>query len=288
MGTFMQMLHQEPGKSENLSSGRRQVIAEAERPLERMGSEEADHLLAVLKEEARRRRRMRVLVKCSFGAYIGYIGILILSMLFGIRDRGHYLDDIFWVIILFSMVVGAASKVQKEAATRLAELDDIRAVGLLAETLETGDRALQAIVPGALIRLLPRLQASDAYLLDAKQRKILNRALKQARSGRNAELAEAILKAYEQVGDESSLAEVKALADLPPQRSVKIQRIADAARACLPYLVRRIEQERAAQSLLRAASAPTALPDTLLRAASGVRADAPEELLRAAAPDQAA
>ena len=80
---------------------------------------------------------------------------------------------------------------------QLAQRDDIRVVGPLAEALRSWDREAQEIAEAALIRLLPRLRAEHDVLLTPDQRKTLNRALR----GRNELLALAILKALKHIGD---------------------------------------------------------------------------------------
>jgi hypothetical protein len=57
--------------------------------------------------------------------------------------------------------------------------------------------------------------------------------------------------------------------------------VREAARACADLLKAQIEKEMVGKTLLRGASAPTADPETLLRAASGVASADPQLLLRA-------
>ena len=96
-----------------------------------------------------------------------------------------------------------------EAVKQIAVLDDIRAVGPLADALELDAKSIRTVARKALTRLLPRLQASDAHLLNADQRASLHRALK----SKDEEFVIAALKAYEQVGDEKALPYVERLAE---------------------------------------------------------------------------
>jgi hypothetical protein len=207
------------------------------------------------------------------------------------------------------------TKRHKEAAKHLAELGDARSVGPLAETLSIPDPQLRSIVEGALIRLLPQMRADQADLLNAEQRACLYRVM----NGKNPELTIAILKGLEQIGDEKALPIVQKLAEreVKPEdnlthttdsvsgtvqpsllRKIELElfgdkirsgsRIREAARECLPYLQERIAQERARETLLRASDTMQSTPDTLLRAAEGVPAVDPRQLLRAGIPNETA
>jgi hypothetical protein len=168
---------------------------------------------------------------------------------------------------------------QTEAARKLATHDDVRGVGPLAEALEWPDSDIQMVASRALTRLLPRLQATDAGLLNAAQRANLYRKLNPYQSGHHVELQLAILKAMEQVGDEAAVPYVQRLAG-----SITLtwhqKRVRQAAQDCLPYLKDRAAQLRVSQTLLRASSATTVTPDMLLRPAENT-SNAPEQLLRA-------
>lgn len=279
----------------SISSENREAPAAMEAAsVTRHDKEKADELLSILQEEAKKYRAQRA---AAYGVYAAFGALMLLllgvSMMRGISrgdwdfgDWGSY----FWFFALFGSMAAMSQK-HKEAASQLAQLQDIRAVGLLAEALESDDTSLKRIVTKSLPGLLRRLQASDAHLLDTEQRKILNKVLKKAASDASPELALAILKSYEQVGDESSLADVERLAHLPPQRSPNAQKVAEAARECLPYLEKRIEQAWASQTLLRASSAADALssaPEMLLRPALETGETPPQELLRASKQHQEA
>jgi HEAT repeat protein len=129
--------------------------------------------------------------------------------------------------------------------------EDVRAVGLLAEALSFGDKAVRAVAEQALIRLLPRLQPEDAELLNKKQRECLYRAM---RNG-NPELVIAILKALTRVGDEEALRHVEDLC-----MNARDPRVRWAAMECLPGLKERVIREGMAQRLLRPADPPCVPP----------------------------
>jgi hypothetical protein len=175
----------------------------------------------------------------------------------------------------------AASQAQKRVTKELAEFEDIRSVGPLAEALEYQDRELKAIAESKLTRLLPRLRASDASLLDEEQRKCLYRALR----GRDTNLILAVLKALEQIGDEQAVPFVQKLAN-GEGLAARNSGIRAAAQECLPALQERAERERASRELLRAASASDTPSDVLLRPAGGTIEADPQQLLRASGAEE--
>jgi len=155
----------------------------------------------------------------------------------------------------------AATMRQKSAARALVRFDMPAAAGPLAEALQIDDADLRHAAERALIRLLPRLRATDAPLLDDEQHACLNRAL----AGRNAALSHAILKAWEQVGDDRDVPAVQSLAEGGgPSRNDDALR--SAAWACLPSLHANADRRRTESTLLRACSAATG-DDALLRPA---------------------
>jgi len=142
---------------------------------------------------------------------------------------------------------------------QLAQRDDIRVVGPLAEALRSWDSESQQIAEAALIRLLPRLRAEHDVLLTPDQRKILHRALR----GKNEPLAMAILRALKHIGDSESLICVTRMV-YERSRSGIDSRLQEAAIESLPLLRERVEEQKAVATLLRA-SEPTRLPDEHLR-----------------------
>ena len=132
--------------------------------------------------------------------------------------------------------------------------------------------------PQSLSSLLPRLQASDAKNLLPRHISILNNELTHRRTLKwkprvGTDHILTVLKALEQVGDETSLTAVEKLVHI-----TKSEKVREAAEACLPFLQQRAVLGK--HTLLRAASHNTAdllLPahgaaepksDTLLRAVS--------------------
>jgi len=133
----------------------------------------------------------------------------------------------------------------------------------------------------ALAALLPRLKASDSALVSSDDQHLLCRELERIpatySSEFNADLAIAIIRALEQIGDADAIPYVERIADNVD--CVRSQRpIREAAIECLPGLLMRAEAGKAGRTLLRPVETD---PGLLLRAAGGSDADA-SQLLRAA------
>jgi hypothetical protein len=170
----------------------------------------------------------------------------------------------------------------KNIASELVNAEDLRIVGPLAEMVvfQSGGGA-SAIATYLLTRLLPRLQASDADLLNTNQRACLYRSLTTVTN--NSDYLIAALKALEQIGDGEALPFVERLAE-GRQRTAGAERVQVAARDCLPYLRLRADKARASQTLLRASSASDTPPNLLLRPAQSRDDAEPEQLLRPGTP----
>jgi hypothetical protein len=124
----------------------------------------------------------------------------------------------------------------------LSDLDDIRAVGVMAESLSAGEPAL-SIAGSVLIRILPRMSRLDLERLTPEQRQCLLQGMLNSTSGLkytyyNPALAIAILRALERIGDTTDAAAVKRLinrkAITPQQKSIR-----EAAEKCLASLTTR-------------------------------------------------
>lgn len=247
-----------------------------------------EDLLKTVQTEARKLRQSRRNMRFGWVAFSLIVTLMAVGYCVrGVRTGNWDMGDWFIYFNMFGWVGGmaVASKAHKKAASELTAIEDIRAVGPLAESLDIEDKGVHAEVQAALIRLLPRLQSSDAALLDANSRACLNRAL----GGLNETFTLAILKAYEQTGDASALPFVDKLArgeaGTGKTKQTPSPRIIEAAQECREFLQIRVERQRASQTLLRGASATDAAPDTLLRPAQQTTTD-PDQLLRAGAGPQ--
>jgi len=171
---------------------------------------------------------------------------------------------------------GLASQEAQLAALAVSRLDDVRAIGPLAEALEFPDRDIRPIASKALVHLLPRLNADAAALLSPAQRACLNRALR----GDQSKLILAILKAWERAGDSKAIPAVRRLAEGHGECG-QIPEVVQAARECLPFLRQSLEQRQNDTQLLRPSDGNPTPSDVLLRpAASHASTDPPNELLR--------
>ncbi len=167
----------------------------------------------------------------------------------------------------------------KLLARRLAKIDDVRCISRLAEVLEWPDPMVRDVAISALTRLLPKVKASDKVLQTVRQKSNLQRMLVLPNAQRHAAFLVNLLKALEQIGDESALPYIQQLAKAAPTSSQQ-RRVCDAARECLPYLELRSELARSSQTLLRASSASNVGIELLVRPASAGGATDQSELLR--------
>lgn len=261
-----------------LNSTKTEERAAAGRELSDLGPNAVEPLLAKLADLTKKRKRLPLMLT---GMTLGYVVLLIVvnvvcRWIVGRPVAGGFVGGMFGGMLPFVTGLALEKQTRNNSAQALAYLNDVRTVGALAEALEFGDKTTRDMAGYTLCRLLPQLQASDASLLTAKQRSILNFVLE----GKEIALMLAVLKAYEQVGDRRALPFVQKLS-VGQGMTYRNQSVQDAACTCLPFLEARIEQEQARQSLLRASDGNAASPDVLLRPAeAGVETD-PQQLLRA-------
>jgi hypothetical protein len=177
---------------------------------------------------------------------------------------------------------------QRRAIKRLANLNDVRAIGPLADVLSFTDAESRAIARDALVEILPRLKATDSSRLDTQRRSNLGIVLK----GQDIPLMMALLKAYQQIGDERDLPFVeRLLEDVSrggnPGRAYPsaVPQILQAVLDCLPFIEARTQYKQARQTLLRASGQPPETPNELLRPTVASKATDPQQLLRSS-PDQ--
>jgi hypothetical protein len=127
-------------------------------------------------------------------------------------------------------------------------------------------------ITAALSRMLRSVRADQNKLLTKEHRELLMALLTSPRPA--VDLKCAILKAQEQIGDETALPVVESL------RESRSHRVRTAAEECLPYLQQRIQQQQQARMLLRASdNSGLSAADGLLRPAAAADT-APEHLLR--------
>lgn len=263
----------DPKLLQRLRSKKPAVREAAERELAAMGPEAVNALLEMLEKESvnrAKRKKIGIAVVCC------YILLVILLAASGNGEKASSFSGMTgaWVALF------AATQIQKDAARVLARYDDKRGVGRLAEALEYQDKVVQREVEDALVRLLPRLLATDHALLTPDQRRCLDRALLKRRK---ADLALAILGAYEQIGDPDSVVVVERIAD-GHVKGAAPEVIARAAEV-LPAMRVRAEAVRAAQTLLRPVEVADA--DILLRPVESGPSGPVEMLVRPVDADEA-
>ena len=167
----------------------------------------------------------------------------------------------------------------------LVRIGGVQAITPLIDAMHSGvsPRRYRTIFT-ALSQLLPQLKASDTHLLTPAHRRRLNGLLSLERydytlNKDSLAFKIAILKAYQQVGDESSLAVVEKLAKMRGW-SNRARILRDAAQECLPHLRERAADTTANLTLLRGSQPESAGKDALLRPAIENAATSAQELLR--------
>jgi hypothetical protein len=230
-------------------------------------------LIEYLKREGRRSRNLSRLKKLGYAAMLSIFAITTLVWLFSGLSTHHW-SKFPWKALTFLNIfnfigfLAAASQGQKSAAKTLAEVDDIQCVGVLAEAMEYTDKhgkvdiETRTVAESALIRLLPRVQATDRELFSLEQRLCLNKALLRD----NKPLTLAILSAYEQVGDESCIGPVEKI--LAGKSALNgDEALNRAATHCLVALKENVETQRLSRTLVRPFMGST--DETLLRPVEG-------------------
>lgn len=245
---------------------------------------EYETLLKKLLDQARKRKRWSRITTwiCYAGASLYLLPILI--EYYG-RIHLNFPDFADTIIMLYAFAGLAGVLFRRQWGKSIADLtniDDVRAIGVLAEALEIPDMAIRLQVQAALMRLFPRLRPEDASLLNTLQRRRLYRLLTLKQTLAMPDFLIALLDALEKVGDADALAAVQALEN-DTDTTVSSRRVQAAAKKCLPILRARVLEKETGSTLLRASSMEEAPASSLLRPARGGHTDTPEQLLRAAA-----
>lgn len=259
----------------------------------RLNNEPQLEALARRFQQASRLHRLRVRRAIWLGV-AGAFALMLVNMaaMIALMQTERYpFAPMWWLWVVNVAMFGACmlyplrSAYRRRAlAARLAEYEDVRAVGPLADLLTTSDPRLRKTARVGLIRLLPLLTSGDAHWLPPEQRDRLCQVLEDAE--RQPELAEAILRAFAHVGDGNVLGAVQRVADMRA-RAARHKLLKATARECLPILRARIGQENARQTLLRPHTSPHGDPATLLRGTTQADAPCSAELLRPIAQEKA-
>jgi hypothetical protein len=268
-GSFGQLITQ-IGSSDYLERGR------AERALTAAGYQALNPLLdAISMEQQRRKRKQRVLLPVTAITFVVVAAALAASGIVGGAGFPLIVISTLAFFILYNALTRASYR-HKAMLRVLASINDTRVVGKFAEALDmvsSDDYAASRLARNALVRLLPRLQASDADYLTPGQRESLCRGL---RSG-DRDLVLAILKALGQVGDAEAIPHVERVRsnDAVVQRETQ---------QCLELLSARVKSQQTRDTLLRASSEQIAPTEHLLHPSEEPVPHA-EQLLRASETD---
>lgn len=145
-------------------------------------SPQIDSLLTAMKREARKSRmfqKVRIGVVCLFlSTYIAYV-------IFEFAPHFHAYA-LYWILFysginyLFKCYTGRVNtENRRKLVQQLANIEDKQACGAMSDVLGFEDVELKKIAREALKILLPRLQSTDADLLNTTQRQHLHGVLKQ-------------------------------------------------------------------------------------------------------------
>lgn len=240
-----------------------------------------ENLLAMLAEERRkslRRRRVMALVMLGYFVLIASIFAIVVIKHLSMAS----ISGCFGAFGGMAAGLYALSQKQRQGIEALSQFDDVRMVPRLVELLDYPNQEYFDSVRFMLLRVLPRLQASDVGLLTAEHHAIINKVLARHLMLRQEDLPlrVAILKALEQVGDASSVSVVQALA-AGSGASRGNPTLQQAAEECLPALRLRATHQLETETLLRAADGRQDASAVLLRAVDTTLATVvPSELLR--------
>lgn len=251
---------------------------EAVRQLRALGGRAVEPLVSRLTHESRSRRHN----------WLRSLGLACAGTVFYIWLAPRLTNPAFWPLLLaflpITLVImrwNAWSRLQIQAARLLTQIDDVRAVGPLADALESRDlwvvSSTRALAAEALVRLLPQLTAADGELLNQAQRRSLYHSLEHA-GMYDADLTRAVIRVIRLIGDETAerplirLIENRYFIGRNSELDVEAEEALKAIRA-------RLLQARETEMLLRPAEGLD-VPEQLLRAAEGSTDVRFEQLLR--------
>ena len=210
--------------------------------------------------------------------FLGLILPLMWAISIGIMEgdwRGTAAISLFAAISLL-LARNVLSSRHREAGQMLSTQDDVRIVGALADMLAWPDPRDWPKAMEGLMRVLPWLKASDSHLLSQSQRSILYRLLVIGQARKHGRYMVTLLRALEQIGDDSSIAPVRRLAQ-STARTASETEVKRAAEECLRALQERVGRGDVPHTLLRAAS--NAAPETALLKPAGAAGNAEVDLL---------
>lgn len=185
-------------------------------------------------------------------------------------------------VTLISMYAKIARSASRDPMPRD---EGIHAIGPLLDRMTT-DVLRMSELRERLTSLLPRLQAEDATLLQARHYEFLNRYLHRqvwgSQSWKRGEKAYllAVLDAYARIDDPRALPDVERIAQGKVTVVLRDAEVRNAAQRCLPYLQQAAEQLHQQETLLRSSQISGA-SENLLHPATATTDTAVHQLLRA-------
>ncbi len=160
----------------------------------------------------------------------------------------------------------------------LAEAPDVTMIAPLLEVLEAAPEARARKIHALLTLLLPQISATDAVLLNRRQRRVLYDALLLGDADRELDYLQAVLQAVTQIGDTEVLTCLRQLVQRGAVTDGQ-QSLFEAASECLRIVEARQAHQHIHDSLLRASAAEESAAE-LLRAAQSTLETSPQTLLR--------
>jgi hypothetical protein len=276
---------------------------EAERAIQRLDPEGVELLLEIVRSEAdrtRRRRRVYHILAVTFAAVgipllLFAIVMMLQAMAMGEQERAGMYGGMIGTIagtigggVLggFSFLLAPTARLQA-ASRALGQLDDVRAIGPILETISSRmiDFHTRYALVTALMQLLPSLQVGDRDLLTDRQLDSLYQCLRRSHLEKETDLVIACLDAIGKIGGSGALPHLERLVHIYGE-SENLDRVRQKAREIQEALTARIEQQRQGMSLLRPAESPDSPAETLLRPAQGAAPADPQVLLRASAQNE--
>ena len=260
-------------------SNRRFINQDRDRAvLNQLPRHEPAPLIEVLTREARRYQFRRRIIEPI--ETICRIAIMISPLLFWLgkglvestRASSIVVGVLPWLFFLVGGfgfgVVGrlfGPSTLHRMATERLLEMAGPYVLAALIDMLAVEDTAMRSVAEETLTLRLPHLKSHDGDHLTVQHMDTLYRCLKE-RAIRNQPLALAILKALEQIGDETT---IPILGELLALEGDDLKPVQAAALECLAFVQNRMDSQAGARSLMRASTAPGDPRDQLLRPVAG-------------------
>ena len=202
--------------------------------------------------------------------------------IFVIGTQSSYFHFVYALFNFLNIYMFVPKRGRRSVARLISHSSDIYLLGPTISMIgKSNDSEVQRLCRLALNQQLPKVSSGHANLLTYAQKKILLQILKTPFE--DLGLTISILKALEQIGDESAIPTVEKLthynSSMNEDRAIRIQK---AAEECLVYLRQNSERTKISSTLLRASSEPCS-PDSLLRPVMTSRISETDshELLRA-------